>query len=720
MLLISFRRAVSPFSWWSRLFILLNVVFFLYSVPAQGQGDALSSLQAYSGIINMPNARVMPDWQMRFHYGNNDPYRYYGVAMGLWDRLEVHGQFTEITTIEAFVGQGYGNYKDRSAGARLVLLPEGDFWPQMAVGIFDATGTALFGTRYLVASKQLGVVDFTFGLGQGILAGEFIPDTVGAADDYGYSFLFSSPSRSTKPFGGLEWQVTPLLTVSAEASSVDLDNMFGYRDGKQVVKEDDRRTPVDVGLKYQVNKHLSAQLFLMGASSWAGGLSMEFPLDPEGMIPWKKSSLAPAGEGERWRSYNADHEALAAIIAKRVQDEGFNEVVVSAGETAVWIETINSVHLSDSRAMGHVFRVIDPLLPERVQVIYLNLKENGQVLQSLRTSRVGLRAYMGSYQDTDGFFAFADLDLYGNEHWQEYQEGDPASRLYHAPDKKLTYSIKPKVRTFLNNRSGFFKHKGVLRARADYVPFGQTQFTGEFEVPLFNQYDELIYSPLETDAVRTDLVNYEKQKNSRVTMLAVDHVTALPYQTLGRLSAGIFESAYAGFGAECFRYFNDGLWGIGLEAETVRKRDIDDNFALREDLDQWFSTSFVNLYAQLWPEQGLEAGLKIGRFLAGDPGVRIELRRSFRYFTVGAWYTKTNTDIFQSTQNRDDVQKGVFISFPFSIFTNRDVKGHMEYDFTSFTRDSGSTVRQPNLLYPMDPWSTPRHLRQTLDEMRGS
>lgn len=713
------RRMGPAHTWSSRLVIMPILLFCLYSVPAQGQ--TFSSLQAYSGIINMPNARVMPDWQMRFHYGNNDPYRYYGVAMGLWDRLEVHGQFTEVTTLLGFSGnEDYGNYKDRSAGARVVLVPEGEFLPQLAVGFFDATGTALFGSRYLVLSKEWGNIDFSFGLGQGILAGEYIPETVGTTDDRGYSFLFSSVSRPTKPFGGLEWQVAPRLTLAAELSSVKLENMFGYRSyGKQVLKNDDHRTPFDIGIKYQVNKHVSAQLYLMGASDLAGGLNMEFPLDPEGMLPWKKSTLATAGEGERWRAHRTGNEGLSVIIAQGVQDEGFSKVAVSVGESAIWIEAANTVHLSDSRALGHIFRVIESLLPERVQIIYLNLKTNGQVIQSLRASRADLLAYLRSYQDSAGFFAFADLDLYGNEHWHEFQEENSASHLYHVTDNKISYSVKPKIRTFLNNRRGFFKHKGVMRARVDYAPQAQTQIAAELEVPLFNQYDELLYSPLEKDAVRTDLVSYEEKKSSRVTMLAVNHVAQLPYQALGRLSAGIFESAYAGFGAECFRYFNDGLWGIGLEGETVRKRDVDDNFALRQDLDQWFSTSFVNLYAQIWPEQGLEAGLKIGRFLAGDPGVRFELRRSFRYFTLGVWYTKTNTDIFSSTQNRNDVQKGVFISFPFSIFTNRDVKGHLEYDFTSFTRDAGSTVRQPNLLYPMDPWSTPAHVRQTLDEMRG-
>jgi len=150
----------------------------------------------------------------------------------------------------------------------------------------------------------------------------------------------------------------------------------------------------------------------------------------------------------------------------------------------------------------------------------------------------------------------------------------------------------------------------------------------------------------------------------------------------------------------------------------VRKRDPDNNFQLRDDPDKWYSTAFLNLYSQILPSLGLEAGLTLGQFLAGDIGFRIDLRRSFRYFTLGAWYTKTDTDIFDSPDNRGTDQKGVYIRFPFSIFQSNDKPGHLRYAITSFTRDPGAKVRQPDALYPLDPWSTPDHTKRTLYDMR--
>ena len=712
-----FRAApISSRGWlWAAVFLLAALI---RPFPAQAENGApaLTSLQSYTGIWQMPNARVLPDWHIRLKYGMDEPYHYYGGALGIWDRLELHGQFTRVETLQGFVGEGYGDYKDRAAGGRLVLIKEDDFWPQVAVGAFDATGTALFGTRYLVASKLFGNFDITFGLGQGILAGEFVPDTVRADEqDRAFAFLASDPLRRTRPFAGLEWHFSPQWTFSAEYSSLDRQNMVGYRDG---VLDDTSRTPINLGLKYRLTPKTHLQMAVMGADAIAGGISAELPLDPEGFLTWKKVFVADPGEGPRWQAHQADNPELARLLGERLQEEGFTQVAVAVSAEAVWIEAANFLHLSSARALGHLATVADSLLPERIGTFYLNLKQHGMVTQSLRASRVLLRDYLAGRQERDNFLQFAQLDLHADRHWQEFRGLNQATERASIHADRLSYSVNPKIKTFLNNRKGFFKHKGVVQTRANYRLWPGADLSGELEIPFFNQFDELAYSALERDAVRTDLVEYEKQSETRLSMLSLNQSLNLPGSVMGRFSAGLFESAYAGFGAEVFRYFHDGLWGVGLEGATVRKRDVDDNFALRDEQPHWYTNAFVNLYTQLWPGQGLEGGLKLGRFLAGDPGVRFELRRSHKYFTIGGWYTMTDTSDFTAEENRGNREKGVYISLPLALFKNSDIPGHLRYLITSFTLDPGQSVRQPGSLYPMDPWATPVHTRSTLDDMR--
>ncbi len=700
----------------------LLAIFFLWPFHAVGwavDAKALASLQSYTGLWHMPNARVLPDWNLRIKYGYDDPWRYYGGAIGLWDRLEFHGQFTEVSTIEAFSGEGYGNTKDRSAGARLVLVREDDFLPQVAVGFFDATGNAFFGSRYIAASKMFGPMDITVGLGQGILAGEYVPETFSAGGrDRAFSFLTSSPFRRTRPFVGLEYHISSDLTFTAEYSSIDYSNMYGMRASSSNTQKKGRDVPVNIGFKYQLSPYLHTQVALMGGDAVAAGISAELPFNPEGMLPWKKPQIKESGEGDLWRAHLADNDELAELLGQRIKAEGFSSVVVRVAGDAVWVEARNTVHLSDARAMGRMGVTVDRVLPERIATLYLNLKERDMVVQSLRTSRAHLRAYLESRTNTDHYLVFSNLELYGNENRAEFMALDDDMGSAVIRDKRYSISLNPRLRTFLNNRRGFFKHKGLLEVNASYDLWAGAKISTQLDLTLFNQWDELAFNPLEPSPTATDVALYERESDPRLSMLALDQYFNLPWNVMGRASVGIFQSAYMGFGGEAFRYFHDGLWGIGVEAQAVRKRDIKDNFALRDGQDDWYCTAFLNIYAQLWPSQGVEGGLKIGRFLGGDPGVRFELRRSFKYFTVGGYYTITDTSRFQARENREDNRAGVYISFPLALFKDSDLLGHLRYTMTSFTRDTGQTVRQPSYLYPMDPWSTPDHTRRNLEDMR--
>ncbi len=682
----------------------------------ESNAQALGSLQSYTGILQMPTARVKPDWTIRLKAGYADPWSYYGGAIGIFDIFEFHGQFTRTDTITAFPGYGYGATKDRSAGMRAVLMKENEFFPQISTGFYDATGNGFFSSRYLTASKMFDNFDITLGLGQGILAGEY----TAAGSDSGQSFLTSDPFRTTKVFGGVEWHLSPALTLSAEYSSIDLANMYGYRDSAgTILKEDDSLFPVNVGIKYKLADNIHVTAACLHGDTVAGSIDFEFPLKPEGMLAWKKTRPYVPGEKLKWDAYASDNEKLSAIMAAQLKKQGFENIAVSCNDDSVWVAYENTLHLSDARSLGHVATICDQVLPLRITKFYLNIKDGITILQSLKISRGAFNAFMDSRLDREGLLAFSNLDLYKDENWKEFQQGAAPSKLVHAPDDRFSFSIDPKIQTFLNNKTGFFKHKGFLLAKAGYNPWYGGDFLGELEWTLFNQYDELDYDALEKDnAVRTDLLDYEAESTIRISMLALEQKIKLPLSVQGRFAAGVFESEYAGFGAEVFRYFNHGLWGAGFETEFVRKRDPDNNFKLRDDPDKWYSTAFFTLYSQILPAQGVEAGLTIGRFLAGDPGFRIDLRRSFKYFTVGAWYTKTDTDIFESPENRDTDQKGVYIRIPFSIFQSNDKPGHLRYSITSFTRDPGAMVRQPDSLYPMNPWSTPTYTQTTLDDMR--
>ncbi len=690
------------------------------TLPAAEIGDppppALAGLQAATGLWDMPTARVLPDWSVRIKYGRAEPYRYYGVALGLFDILEIHGQFTEISTLIAFPGYDYGYYKDRSAGARLVLWKERTWFPQVAVGAYDPIGTLLFPSRYLVASKHWRNFDLTLGLGQGILGGQGYREIQAERENadtpeaFDTTFLRSSPLRPTRVFGGVEYHHSPKLTLTAEYSSLRYESLFGAPE-----KAD---SPINIGFKYRPWPHLTLQGGWMRGQEVAIGLSADMPLSPEGLLVWKKEEPYRADEQTRWQAVEADDRKLAELVGENVKADGFSQVAVSVRDDALWLEAANTRYLSDAKAMGRLATIADEICPPTITTFYINLTRRGQISQSLKTSRENLRAFLDSRLDKQGFLTFAELEPYGTLHYQEFFEKPGTPRPWRPRKNWFSFELNPRVRTFLNNRRGFFKFKALLEPRLKIHPWRDATIHVGIEIPFYNEWDTVDYGTNEPQPTRTDLLDFERHSFTRLSVLALEQYVELPGNVLGRCAAGYFENAYAGVGGELFRFFQEGRFGIGVESEIVRKRDPENDFRLHPRITKTYATSFLNLYAQLWPDLGLEGGLKIGRFLGGDTGVRLELRRSYRYFTIGGWYTATDTDVFSDPKNRGVAEKGVYIRIPLSLFVDRDIRGHLRYEFTSFTRDQGALVSQPSMLYPMDLFGSVDHTRRHLEDMR--
>lgn len=705
----------------SRFFVLAAAAFLLL-LPSTSHAQQefwteplpSASLQNYTGLWDMPSARVLPDWHVRAYVSDSGPYRSFGGAVGLFDRLEIHGRITEVGTRPGFeIDEGFGDFKDRSLGARLVLMREDEWLPQLAVGLYDIEGTGIFASRYVAASKRIGPADFTFGLGQGILAGEDVSDPTSPDlldSDAGGAFHSSSPFRRTEPFAGLELEFLPRTYAVIEYSSMDYDTLFGY--------EGDQHSPLNLGIKYGISDYLQVQGAYMRGRDLALGAGLTLPLKPEGLFAWRAAMPPDVNEKDRIQALRADNEALAVLISGKLKDDGFTRVRVAAADSALWIEAANGRYLADARAFGRIGAIVDAVAPPRIATLYINLVRKGQVGQSLKTSRAHMRAFLESRIDRKSFLAFADMELYDDKHRAEFDAASGRGPVRARADSWWFFDVEPKIETFTENREGFIKNKGFLRFTAGVEPWNKGLFLAEAELTLFNEFDDLNFPPLEDNPARTDVTAYEDAYGLRLTQLAYNQIYDLPWNLLLSASFGAFESAYAGVSAETFRFFADGRLGVGLESQALRKRDPDHPLRLASNSTHIFSTAFLNLYAQPAPSLGIETGLKLGRFLGGDWGGRFELRRTWKHFTLGGWYTWTDTSGFESEKNRGHHEKGLFIRVPLSIFRSADTPGHFRYQVSSFTRDAGQTARRPSPLFPVDNEGLPATTTRTVEDMR--
>jgi len=694
----------------------LGLILFLLMTLASpvGADPLLPANGGYTGLLDMPSARLIPDWNVRAYLTRADPYTTYGVTVGVMPWLEVNGRLIKISGLPTGLGSAYGDYKDKAIDVKLKLYDETEIWPALALGATDIHGTGLFTSRYVVATKYLRPFDITLGLGQGILAGEITrgPGTGQGSQDAALDFLTSSPSRDTGIFGGVEMLVTERLSLLAEHSSFDYAKLHGV---DRVSTPGD--SPWNFGLRYQPWKGGLVSLSYLRGEYIGWAYSQNFAFGPEGMLPWRQRPFWVAGEDFREWARQASNQEIAGVIRQEIAGEGFSSVRASVSDRSVWLEIENPLYLSNYKALGRAARAVVSFMPERIEWLYISLKSRDLIMITVQMKREDFAAFLDNRLDGEALLEASTFETDGREIRRAFLLEEPnATPLTEVGgSRRLAYGIKPSWQTLLNDPSGFLKNKFSLYLHSSYYPWPGGHFRAAYRVPLYNDISSGARVN-EQEAVRTDLINFTSQSNSRVEVLGYDQAFDLPYGMLGRVGAGLFESAYGGFGAELFRFFGEGRWGAGLESELVWKRDVEQDFAFADSDSR--KTAFLNLYYKLFPEYGVDAGLKIGRFLAGDRGVRLDMSRTFRHFTLGAWYTYTDTDIFTSPINQGYRDKGIYLVIPLSIFRDREVPTKLAYSLRPWTRDPGQTVSQTGALYPMADRGNVDTFKRHVEEMK--
>ena len=139
--------------------------------------DRRSFFLNYELMLFMPDARIAPGGTWRSGLSFMRPYQAIWSSVAVFPWLEGSFRYTRIYGVPGFPdrpGTDYGDFKDKSFDAKLLLLPERGAWPALAFGVQDVGGgTGLFRAPYAVASKRFGELDLTLGYGKDRLDGAF-------------------------------------------------------------------------------------------------------------------------------------------------------------------------------------------------------------------------------------------------------------------------------------------------------------------------------------------------------------------------------------------------------------------------------------------------------------------------------------------------------------------------------------------------------------------
>ena len=115
------------------------------------------------------------------------------------------------------------------------------------------------------------------------------------------------------------------------------------------------------------------------------------------------------------------------------------------------------------------------------------------------------------------------------------------------------------------------------------------------------------------------------------------------------------------------------------------------------DVKKYYDVEFFNTRLNI-PEKNMAIDLKTGRFLGGDFGTRVTLIKYIKGVMLFAWYSFTDTSVFQDPNNRGYHDKGIGVAIPIRLFEGTDSRSAYNYALSPWTRDVAQDIdRYQNL-----------------------
>lgn len=678
--------------------LYLNLLFFiLFSTEICAyHGGFKPSFSDWGGVglLQTPTARFYEDGSVSFGPTRSYPYTLVNLNMQFLPWLETSLRYVIKDDPEGSCVKS----RDRSMDLKFLLLSEGEYWPQMALGFQDAFGTSCHRSEFLAFSKRYYDLDFTFGVGWGQLGTKAHTRNVfGCVNKHfkerrshqseklsltGYRDFFRGEHIAF--FGGVEYS-TPVeglnLKIEYNSNSMEKERLsHSYRYG----------TAFNFGASYQLTDWFELRAGVeQGRHFMIGGSLMgnfhERPPHPVPPIPPVKVRGQPipgmptAEEGAKPQTPPPLHVVATALFEKA----GMPLVALYMNKPTLWIYCENKQYRLPAVAIARIARILTFIAPDEIDCFKIILVEKGMNLTSATIIRRDIEV-MGTTKSSPEEVAphvdFAPVSSC-------YPQGT-----YVNPKFYPHYSpyIVPRFKQTLFDANSGIQFQVILAGgvKAEFAP----GLLGSAEIGI-NVYDGLEdIRPTGTGKlprVRSDIRRYAHEGRYHLAHLQFDKITQLSPNLFTRLSSGFFEAMFAGYSGEILYRPYSAPCAIGLEVNHVHQRDFKQLFCFR---DYQVTTGHVSFYTDL-PFWNLHTNIHVGRYLAKDWGSTIELSRRFETgFEVGFFTTRT-------TAAHDNVDKGVWFKIPLDFILGGHQKKGFDYMLRPLSKDAGQRVSVNNRLY---------------------
>ena len=261
---------------------------------------------------------------------------------------------------------------------------------------------------------------------------------------------------------------------------------------------------------------------------------------------------------------------------------------------------------------------------------------------------------------------------------------------------KFGWSAVPLIRQHIGGGDNFYLYQLWAALSGSVEVARGLSANGTLGRNIYNNFDRITTEPPggELHKVRSDVKEYLQQGQNNIVRLQTQYM-AMPLPDLYvRLSAGLFEEMYGGYGGEILYRPFASRFAAGVDLNWVRQREFDQQLDFR---DYSVITGHLNLYWDT-PFYGLLGQMHIGQYLAGDRGATFQLSRRFDSgIRAGTWLTLTNVPFEVFGEGSFD--KGFFFTLPFDLFTTQSTTRSGIFAFRPLTKDGGQRLNITPRLY---------------------
>lgn len=655
------------------------------------------------GLMQMPTARMAREGELSVNYADNEQYRRWSVSVQPYSWLEVAFRYTDVRTRLYSQHPGFSgdqSYKDKGIDFKLRLLDEGFYQPQLALGFRDFTGTGLFDSEYLVASKRWGDVDFTLGIGWGNLAerGNLSNPLCNLADawceresgysgsggKFEYKNLFHGPAAV---FAGLEYQ-TPWqpLRLKLEYDGNDYQNEFAGR-----IRAD---SPLNIGAVYRVSDMLDTELSYQRGNQLMWGFTLRTNLTDFKPLYQSQPSIASAHDPVHDLAVPAQREQLrrqldeqAGVTHSRLQLDESGTRAVLTGEQYQYRD--------QQDADKKTTELLANALPETVTQLTVQNQREGLLLGETRVD-------LPSWRQQQHGIALGELspEVFTHQLAKPYRFA--REPVWDKPAFGLSYGWKPQVQQSLGGPDSFYLYQAGISGSADLKWHDKWQLGGTLYWNWFDNYDHFNYKapPMDSGAiprVRTWVREYVTESNLQLSNLQLTWLDKLADNWYGQVYGGYLETMFAGVGTEMLYRPYGATWAIGADINYAGQRDWHNSLHLT---DYRVTTGHLTGYWQLPWLADTHVAVSAGRYLAGDKGMTLNLTRRFANgIQLGAFATKTN--VSSSEYGEGSFNKGLYITIPMDLLLVNPSTQSGTISWVPLTRDGGQMLGRRFGLYTL-------------------